>query len=114
MSQSRLAREKKTIAAMVRIYCQHHHKSKSHLCENCQALFDYANKRLQKCPFQEDKPTCAHCVVHCYKPVMRDKVKTVMRFAGPRMIYRHPVLALFHLLDGRKKQQEKKCSVENQ
>jgi hypothetical protein len=31
---------------------------------------------------------------------MRAKVKEVMRYAGSRMIYRHPYLALRHILDG--------------
>jgi hypothetical protein len=38
--------------------------------------------------------------VHCYKPVMRDKVRGVMRFSGLRMIYKHPVLSLLHFADG--------------
>jgi hypothetical protein len=33
---------------------------------------------------------------------MREKIKTVMRYAGKRMILRHPVLALFHMFDARR------------
>jgi hypothetical protein len=54
--------------------------------------------RLAKCPFQENKSTCANCTVHCYKPDMRQRVRAVMRYAGPRMMWRHPILALTHLL----------------
>jgi hypothetical protein len=32
---------------------------------------------------------------------MREKVKEVMRYAGPRMIWRHPWLALMHVVDKR-------------
>ncbi|MFW2365981.1 MAG: nitrous oxide-stimulated promoter family protein, partial [Desulforhopalus sp.] len=54
--------------------------------------------------FQQDKPTCGNCTIHCYKQDMRDKVRKVMRYSGPKMIRFHPLLAFFHLLDSRKKQ----------
>jgi hypothetical protein len=41
--------------------------------------------------------------MHCYKPAMREKIKDVMRYSGPRMSYRHPLLALFHFFDGFRK-----------
>jgi hypothetical protein len=31
---------------------------------------------------------------------MREAVREVMRYAGPRMALRHPILAFLHLLDG--------------
>jgi hypothetical protein len=34
---------------------------------------------------------------------MRDKIKTAMRYAGPRMTYRHPYLAVRHLMDRRRR-----------
>ena len=33
---------------------------------------------------------------------MREKIQAVMRQAGPRMPYRHPFLALCHILDSRR------------
>jgi len=98
----RLQREYKTVEAMISIFCNGHHESEN-ICSDCRELRDYALVRLQKCPFGEDKTTCAKCPVHCYKPVMRNKIREVMRYAGPRMIYRHPVMAIQHLLDGRRK-----------
>jgi hypothetical protein len=59
---------------------------------------DYARTRLRKCPFQEGKTTCAKCPIHCYKPDRREKIRAVMRYAGPRMLVRHPILALLHLI----------------
>ena len=102
-NQPRMAREEKTIRAMVRLYCNDHHGTKGMVCPECKGLMDYALMRLEKCSFQERKTTCANCPVHCYTPEMREKVKTVMRYSGPRMTYRHPVLALYHLIDGRRK-----------
>ena len=99
----RMTRESKTIEAMVHIYCRGQHDSKE-LCLECWELLDYARARLDKCPFQENKTTCAKCSVHCYRKVMREKVRAVMRYAGPRMLYRHPILTLFHFIDGFRKE----------
>jgi len=98
----RIAREKKTMAAMMRLYCQKHHDSDGTLCEECSELLDYATCRLNRCPFGPQKTTCAKCPVHCYKPQMRQRVQEVMRYSGPRMLLRHPILAVWHLLDGRR------------
>lgn len=99
-----MVRERKTIEVMIRMYCGDHHDTKDALCPSCQELLDYALLRLDRCPFQEGKTTCAKCPVHCYKPDMREKVRIVMRYAGPRMLRRHPILALWHLLDGRRQE----------
>ena len=97
-----LEREHLTIRKMVDIYCRNHHGSRA-LCEDCAVFMDYAAVRLEKCPFGEDKPTCSNCPVHCYKPHYRDKAKAIMRYAGPRMLLRHPVLTVAHYLDGRRR-----------
>jgi len=34
---------------------------------------------------------------------MRARIKEVMRYAGPRMLYRHPILAGAHYFSGEKK-----------
>jgi hypothetical protein len=94
----RLAREFKTIKAMVQIYCRDHHGQ--NLCDQCQGLMDYARLRLDRCRFGAEKPTCAKCPVHCYQRNRREQVKIVMRYAGPRMLLEHPILSLRHWLDG--------------
>ncbi len=96
----RMARERKTVTYMIEFYCKGNHQPEGTLCQDCRKLQDYANAHLEKCPFQENKTTCARCHVHCYKPEMREKIKEVMRYSGPRMLLRHPVLTLHHLLDG--------------
>ena len=100
----RMARENNTIEAMISIYCHGQHGTKHELCFECRELLNYARGRLNKCPFQENKTTCAKCPVHCYRPVMREKIRAVMRYAGPRMFYQHPILTLFHLIDGLRKE----------
>ena len=97
----RIRREKKTIAVMIDMYCRAHHEADG-LCDTCAGLHDYAMQRIDKCPFWLAKPTCANCPIHCYKKDKREEVKTVMRFSGPRMALRHPILAVMHKLDGRR------------
>jgi len=99
----RITREKRTVSAMVALYCRDHHGTGEGLCEECEALREYALCRLDKCPFGPRKTACATCPVHCYKPQMRTRVQEVMRYAGPRMLRRHPWLAIRHLLDGMRK-----------
>lgn len=100
----RMRRERKTIEAMIGIYCRHHHGvAKGELCSDCCQLLEYALLRLKHCPFQEGKTTCGKCPRHCYKPDMREKVRQVMRFSGPKMIWSHPLLAIGHMLDGLQK-----------
>jgi len=104
LTHPRMRRERKTIESMFAIYCRDQHAAPSgELCGECHALQDYALQRLERCPFQENKPTCANCAVHCYKPEMREQVRQVMRYAGPRMLLRHPMLAVRHLMDGKRR-----------
>lgn len=98
----RLQREKKTVKTMIEIFCRGNHRSEE-LCSSCQALLDYAFKRVNACKFGVGKPTCANCPIHCYKPDMREQIRAVMRYSGPRMLYKHPGLAIRHMLDNHKK-----------
>jgi len=97
-----LLRELRTIEVMTAIYCRGHHAAPAAPCAECRSLIDYAAKRLAVCPFGEEKPVCAKCQIHCYGPAMRERVREVMRYAGPRMTFSHPWLALFHVLDKRR------------
>jgi hypothetical protein len=98
----RIALEQRTMDAMLDLYCSDLHGGRSGLCADCTRLRDYAHRRLDICPFQEHKPVCNRCTVHCYSQSMRERVREVMRYAGPRMPWRHPWLALLHLLDKRR------------
>ena len=93
--------ERKTVHAMIRIYCRAHHKGEP-LCISCAELQSYVDERLEKCPFGMEKPTCKDCRVHCYRPEMREQIRDVMRFAGPRMLFYHPILTLRHFLKSAK------------
>jgi len=96
----RLKREHQTLVCMTAIYCKDHHgKQPDSLCESCADLMVYSEARLKKCPYGQDKPTCANCPIHCYKQQQRQQVRNVMRYAGPRMPLRHPWRALVHVFD---------------
>jgi len=99
----RIDREIRTVSAMIHDYCRAHHARKEN-CQECLELLDYATERLRKCPFREGKTTCNKCPVHCFKPEMREKISVVMRYSGPRMIIFHPILVIFHSIDGRRKE----------
>jgi predicted amidophosphoribosyltransferase len=103
----RMAREYRTVEVMVHMYCRGVHGSDV-LCADCAELLDYARERLAQCPFQAGKTTCAKCPVHCYRPAMRERMRAVMRYAGPRMLFRHPIMTLLHLLDGLRKEPKRR------
>ncbi|MCL1143572.1 nitrous oxide-stimulated promoter family protein [Shewanella gaetbuli] len=96
--------EFQTISAMVEIYCKAHHcnKPQNSLCESCDEFLAYAETRLDRCPYGQEKPTCNKCPVHCYKPKMKQKAREIMIYAGPRMLLPHPIMAIKHLLAERK------------
>lgn len=103
---TRAEREKKTVEVMIQLYCKDNHKPTETLCSECQELLDYSQKRAENCKFGEDKPVCGDCTVHCYKKDMREEIRRVMRYSGPRMVLHHPVMAMQHLIDKKHKPQE--------
>ena len=107
--QTKREREKETVSLMIRLYCRKKHGGKE-LCPACAELDAYARLRSDKCPFMETKTFCSNCKVHCYKKDMREKIREVMRFSGPRMIFHHPIMAIRHVTERKK---EKKRMEKN-
>lgn len=99
--QDKRQREKEVVSLMISLYCRQKHGGKE-LCTECAILRDYAMLRSDKCPFMEAKTFCSNCKVHCYKADMREKIREVMRFSGPRMIFHHPIMALRHVIESKK------------
>jgi NAD-dependent SIR2 family protein deacetylase len=92
-----IQREISTVKKMIELYCRKKHGLLAgNLCDDCHALLDYSTHRLVHCRFQEEKPTCRKCEVHCYNPAMREKIKQVMRFSGPRLLLRAPIIWFWH------------------
>jgi len=123
----RLARERRTMYIMIELYCRSAHRAsrkpdsstrgaqgagpaapagvlpEKGLCPECAALYAYASRRIERCRFGAEKPVCAKCPAHCYKPDMRETIRAVMRYAGPRMLVSHPILAVRHMLERAKR-----------
>lgn len=100
-------REKETVSLMIRIYCRAHHGG-TPLCPQCAQLEAYARQRSDRCPFMETKTFCSNCAVHCYRPEMREQIREVMRFSGPRMIFYHPIMAIRHLWESQKEKRQRR------
>jgi hypothetical protein len=102
-NRRRIKRERETVELMIKLYCKNHHFNNKELCTECNGLLEYADIRLGKCPYKEEKPPCSKCPIHCYEPDYRTKIRSIMRYSGPRMLFRHPILAIYHKIDGSKK-----------
>lgn len=100
--EEKRAREERVVKEMITLYCRHHHGSA--LCPDCEELLAYAQQRSEKCPFMETKTFCSNCRVHCYDPAHRTRIRSVMRYSGPRMLFHHPLLAIAHVIETKKEQ----------
>ena len=101
--ETKREREKQMVSQMISLYCRGNHGTRrGELCPDCAALTAYARLRSDKCPFMETKTFCSNCTAHCYKPEMREKIRAVMRYSGPRLIFTHPVAAVRHVIETKK------------
>ncbi|MGN0793440.1 MAG: nitrous oxide-stimulated promoter family protein [Aristaeellaceae bacterium] len=108
--QTKREREKQLVSQMIALYCRNQHGGKA-LCPDCKALDAHARSRSDKCPFMETKTFCSNCRVHCYQPQMREKIRAVMRYAGPRMLLHHPFIAIRHMLESKKEKRRMENNV---
>ncbi|HIT97215.1 MAG TPA: nitrous oxide-stimulated promoter family protein [Candidatus Merdimorpha stercoravium] len=93
-----MARQRRVLERMIGLYCRGRHGSRmGEFCPRCEELYRYALRRLGGCPFGSEKPNCSSCRVHCYAPAMRERIREVMRYAGPRMLWCYPGDALAYL-----------------
>ena len=97
--------EREVVSQMIGIYCNANHGSvKGALCDDCAKLDEYAHSRVDKCRYGQEKTFCANCRTHCYRPDMREKIRVVMRYSGPRMLFHHPIAAVKHLILSKREQ----------
>ena len=97
--EAKRQREKAMVNEMIAFYCRKKHGTRGGLCPDCAALAVYARQRSDRCPFMATKTFCSNCKVHCNQPEMREKIRDVMRFSGPRMLFVHPVAAIRHVME---------------
>lgn len=110
--EAKRAEEAEMVSQMIALYCRGHHRGNAAtgaprvrlglrevaLCPDCADLCDYALGRIARCPHMGTKTFCSVCPTHCYKPSMRERIREVMRWSGPRMLLYKPVPALRHAL----------------
>ncbi len=111
-------REKDIISLMMRIYCcgnkhidiknRFVSKADAELCDDCSQLLKYAIDRTYKCPFIETKTFCSNCKLHCYQKHESEKIKKVMRYAGPRLLLYHPIPVIKHWIESKKEKKKAK------
>ena len=85
---------------MAKLYCRNHHRGlqgDKGLCPECAAVVAYAAERTNRCPHLH-KGICETCAIQCYKPEMRQNIRQIMTYSGPRMLIHHPLMAIRHLI----------------
>ena len=107
------AEEAEMVSQMIALWCHAHHDAATagdfsdtvrlgrrdiHLCPDCAELRDYAIARIKHCPHMDTKTFCSACPTHCYKPQMRERIREVMRWSGPRMLRYRPIPAIKHAI----------------
>ena len=91
--------EKYTVAKMIQLYCRKRHAAQTgELCQSCASIHDYAMRKLEYCPFGDDKGACKDCAIHCYHKEQRELMRQIMRYSGPRMLLYHPVDFIIHYI----------------
>ena len=98
MVKGKIEREREVVSRMIELYCRKK-LGMAEISNEYKELEVYAHKRLGMCKFGNDKPNCKRCPIHCYKPQMREKIRAIMRWAGPRMMIYDPIAAIRHLLN---------------
>ena len=100
---------------MVSMYCKANHTEryieKNRVCRDCFEVEQYSLSKLETCPFGSRKPNCPKCPVHCYSKEMRERISTIMRYSGPRMVFKHPVLSSYHMLNSLRKSDHVKLKL---
>lgn len=97
LGRAATSREIESFEKMLRLYCAHHHTSEP--CADCCQLLEKVRMVLANCPFGDKKPLCSRCSENCLDSRARITIADVMRYSGPRMLYRYPLLTILHFLD---------------
>ena len=93
------ADEIRLVSEMVSLYCRGHRHASKAPCPDCAELIDYCTTRINRCPREKEKTFCSACPHPCYRPDMRERIREVMRWSGPRMLFVHPTIAVRHLAE---------------
>jgi NAD-dependent SIR2 family protein deacetylase len=83
---------------MVIIYCRGNNHIKDGICIKCKEILEYARNKTRNCIHKGNKPTCRKCKTHCYNELNRKAIKDIMRYSRTRMIFKHPIKSINHLI----------------
>ncbi len=89
--------EKNTVYKMIRLFCNAHHNTDKQLCNDCSDLFNYSILRINNCFYEINKPVCSSCKTHCFNKKNREKIRLVMRWSGPKMLWYYPFTSMKYL-----------------
>jgi len=107
-----IKREQRTITHMISIYCHGQGHAVSGMCADCGSILRYAEERISSCPYRgSPKPACGLCRTNCFTPEMQRRFAQIMRYAGPKMLVRHPLLTLVHVWDAVRAQKKLQPNV---
>jgi len=97
-----MAKKPSIVETMIRLYCRANCDARADnesLCSDCQKLLDYAVERLEKCPQKSTRTSCGRCSTPCYREPYKSQIRSVMKYAGPRMAFKHPIKTVKYVLD---------------
>ena len=94
----RSQRELNTVKAMIRLYCKTLHRG-AVMCSECESLIEYVEERVTGCRLGEQKPSCMHCIGHCYQSAKRLQMIHILRWSYPHYFWRHLFRAIHFKLD---------------
>ena len=94
-----LEKDRKTLEAIGRIYCRGNHdasKDAEGLCAECRETVDVTLGRTAVCPYGH-AGNCQDCDIHCQRGDAQRRIREMMRYAAPRMAFRHPIMTAEYL-----------------
>lgn len=85
----------RTLEAMGRMYCKKFHvhavKDDAGLCPECRETVEATARRTQMCPFNHEG-NCQDCPIKCQRGDAQDRIKAIMSYSAPRMLFVHPIM----------------------
>lgn len=109
--ETKREREKKMISQMIALYCHRNHHTRGAPLSRVRGAERLRPRPLRALPVHGDEDLLRQLPRARYKPDMREKIRAVMRFSGPRMIFYHPVAAIRHVVET--KREKKRLKREN-
>lgn len=93
-------KDRRTLEAIGQIYCSGNHarvlKDEGGMCVECREAIEQTLDRTRSCPHGHEL-NCEDCSTHCQRGDAQARIKAIMRYAAPRMAFRHPIMAVGYL-----------------